>query len=888
MITFNAELHKLLINAPDKRMWSTIIATALGPNRFIRCKRSTTVTDVWGTGVEFFNVGIAGPVEMVSGNIASFGKTKKITIRKAADLATGASVLRIEGNGNWIQGTLGLVGSGCDFMFSKNPTEKSGLGFINATIVNAPELLPSGTGPTIPALTSTAPSTLEIWDWAVPSAPVLRGTIEYNTRVEDYVYEDAEMAAENGDIAVWQSNQSVVHGQFEFGTTMLASTYTNTTSMDEPLYQVMVYCKPYGQGWDTYPALTTYKLKVNKTQPTPFKAILKDKKGNILHTFEMRDGLPINSPELSQGMTIDKPIRPLWNCAMMLPWQNRKPSLSIHQKKRFNGMDPEILRPDIGKRGHSNVAVFPMLSASWSANGLMNMWAMPQWAMKAVNHDNIQGDIQYQIETDVYGGKPYARDPNLFDVLNYNAYQGKIYRTTGWGYEPGANGGHDWYCAPGGPRWDRAPVPSVLAVYMTKKDFVRPQNNVPIKDMVDAWGLTYFNHSSYYVRNVKTMESVPKDEIMRGEWSYNWGYYSARPQSENGNKPEQCVEIAPVLNSGNVADWNLDKDGLQPYSGWAPDALHGYNAPNLWSIMFNSPMHSIAGVHRYITASMATLNNDRPTDNPFDYWMQRTHAWRWMHYTYAWKNGSKHSLGLSQKQIEDKMQFEMELAWEVIYKPTMVDQTTSNLSCVIFRTMGAQNSWNPNYKGFTSGGGGLGFYLGQVFAFMKQFGLWETMKAKSSKCADILRFLIRCYDMSSVDYVLDTSASDNGYPVITRSEADGVGLTLADVPTSWADWQQRFPAEGLSDMIRDKDGNILDTEREINIHWRASWPIIHKNYFPEAEYAFPRLDAAIAKYKQYDLDKKAHYTSGKGSDWCWRLPCSGFMNPPGQSDSPRQ
>lgn len=90
--------------------------------------------NVYASGTVFRNAALTGDMTITNGLITNYGYTSDLTVSLAADLATGKSVMRIEGNGNWIEGTLGLTGSGCDFILPSNPTATNGFSLGNITI----------------------------------------------------------------------------------------------------------------------------------------------------------------------------------------------------------------------------------------------------------------------------------------------------------------------------------------------------------------------------------------------------------------------------------------------------------------------------------------------------------------------------------------------------------------------------------------------------------------------------------------------------------------------------------------------------------------------------------------------------------------------------------
>lgn len=145
MLTFSPGLSSSLLAATTKAQWCQIIIDALGASRRIICKRSDSAGDVWGTGTTFFNAALAGEMAVIGNELANLGVVGAVTTQAAADLATGFAVMRIEGatSGVWIQGTLGLGGSGRDFIQRANLSASGmGMGIKSSAVIKAPSRLP--------------------------------------------------------------------------------------------------------------------------------------------------------------------------------------------------------------------------------------------------------------------------------------------------------------------------------------------------------------------------------------------------------------------------------------------------------------------------------------------------------------------------------------------------------------------------------------------------------------------------------------------------------------------------------------------------------------------------------------------------------------------------
>ena len=916
-LKFSPALAATLNTAVSKTAWCNAIISALGPARVLRMKRdpNPAAIDPWTTGIEFINVGLTGTMLSQGGNIVNFGLTSGYTIHTAVSLTTGSSVLRIQDSGgtNWIQGTLGAIGSGSDFELSADTTALSGIGFTPACSVLAPTLLPSGTGPTAPTLVSTSPNLIELEDWTSGSAVVV-GSLTFNNRTSDFVFQDGEMAAEIGDVGIYQSTQSITFGNFEFGATLFASNKVNTVSGINPLYQVLVGCKPLAStGWTTYPAMDTYSRTVNTTYPEPFKINIKDSLGNILHTYQMQDGLPINSPLLSQ--TWDQPageplvnnygsvtLRPDFNCGMMLPWSSTETRISTNASKIYPGVIAEVIRPSgQGKQGASVLSAIPISTQSFysglSINSQNHGLAMPQWPMVT---DFNYGDVPPVSITDP------LTDPYLFDISVYRAWAGKPVRMTGWGYEPGSISGHDWYTGPGGPRFDRASVPSVMATLAADPNYIRLQGNVPIRTWAEHWGLAYFNHSMHYLTDVKTFETLPPAEMESGVWRYANSYYSG------GRAPPDtstAIDLLAILSGSGRTTANQDSSGRLVWGGWAADSLHSYAAPGWWTLMLNSPMHAYSAKMAYNKEWMCSLGSAPPTTNSDSFFLVREQAFRYLHLTTMWKLASSHPVGLNRSYVESRWQTELETLYDTVYVPTFVNNVNSvyNNSVRNLGVAGGVSGSGPTAF-ISSGGGDLAFYMGHVMCLMKQSGAWSAMRQKSAKCAVALEMMINCFDKASIDYILDTTGRDEangGYPVLSPEGA----VTAADVPANWAavntmqnaswpidttgtagnwrvwsDWISAYaPGSGVPLVFGGGQ-----SEPYVAQHLKAQYAFIRRDYFPE--YPNARLPAACAKYQTYydtitsRVDSQFAATGASKAvtdkDWHYRYAALGVIKPP--------
>lgn len=932
MPKFSSILKAQLDACTDKLQYSNTIKTALGNSRRVRCFRdaNAAATDPASTGTEFLNMALTGDISIVSGNIVGWGNTGATTVRAAADLSTGASVMVIEGGGHTATYTLGLPGAGTEYALPASPNGGANVGYAfgPGSGMKAPHLLPSGTGPVAPPIASTTPTILELVDWSDPANPVVVGTISASTatRQDDWVFQHPEMAASIGDIGVYQFNDTIkwttpaATRRFEMGGLLLLSAANNSIDGTTQVEQILISFKPYGR-WSSYPAMDTfvrahYPVIDASTWPYTFgpcdnastadRTILPPFKVNLytvagynggapgrvpLYTHEMKafndkPVLPINSPSLSEIQTADDPSIPKFNCAMMLPWQNVQTRLSPKAGKYFAGVDSFAYDGDYAaKSGTSSNAYAPLSVYESSAgtmgsqqNSMAQWYALPPYPLKA----DMALDDAYLT---AYESRP--KDPGLFS--NRDHYP--AYREMGYKWQAGSISGHDWITGKGGVRFDRSVMNAPISIYTSNQNWIRPEGNVPIRDLVDNWGLAYFNHSNRWMTNVQTFVSVPKADILAGTWALIGTYYGNDPAIQQAFGASKCIDICGIPNGKSRWTTNNDPEGYMYYSAHQRDSLHSYSNAGLWAIMLNSAMHAIAQTHDFNEQWMCSLGDARPTANPIGYYGVRVHAWRMLSYTIQWMCATEHYLGYSRNEIESRLQIELDLIYDNIYKPAFIDnEQTIDSACI--RNFGVLCSLGDISQ---SKGGSLGLYMVHVLVLMRQFGLWSVMRARSDKGQKVLDMMIRNLDKMVIDYVLDTSGRDNYYQILLAGKTASA-YTVADVPADWAaqkvmldtylptipDTSSSSYAQTVGSYRQWKDWFVMynnwSSEHDGCTHMYMQYMKVRRDYFPD--YPNARLSDAINKmqgyYDAYDVALKA----GNAYRMAYLFPAHGAINPP--------
>lgn len=846
-LAFSSALDATLAATPDQKAWATALKTALGSTPRVRCFRdaNAAAVDPVATGVEFLNAGTVGGVTVVGAKITSFGTLTNVTTKLAADLATGKSVLRIEGNGNWVQGSVGLTGT--DFLFTANPTGAASLGIAADLRMSPPALLASGTGfapPPDPVYT------IDIVDWSSGAAGAVQ-TLTPNVRMKNWVYDHPHMAATSGDCRVHRCAQSVVLGEIEFGALVWGMHPSANAQTSDPVYEILVIQKPTSTNWPGYPASAGYQVGTSNTFAPAHKIVIR-KNGVAVKTIEMRDALPMNSPQLNMdgAQIATKPIRP-WMCtAQVYYYRSARPKLNPSAAQLHSGYESDVLRPTTAREKSSTNPIYPLYAFrdqldsvnQWYA---LNKWALPADATTITTVPN--GDaFLYGVTTESAG----------YGSLGY----GLVY-LTGYGYEPGANGGHDWHSGPGGSRHDRAMVAHPFAAYLANSSYVRPKGSEPILDLVDDWSMNYCNIPHHVYANVVTGATIPVDEVFGAKGSANYWtqggntwYGSLESYVEAGKS--KTVNFFGIGNgAGQVvgAPYRgsyIDKNNRLPFHGALNDQEHCYKSPFMAAAYFNSPAMAHLTKHSAINTILAQLGDVAPDKHPGGWFLLRTTAWRYKPYVENWYLSTDHELGISRTLIEDRFQKELEKLHDTIRKDVVVDNLQTPYAKAM-RNLGVPIRWQSDNQ-WHQASQSLTFYIAGVFHLMKTTGLWDVMVAKSSKCRDALYFMIDCLDLYAIDWILDTDGRNDYYAdVIKTGRSD---LTAAEPFANWAEYAAlREPPNGQSNWIKNPDGSRKN-ESDGSQHLRYQYLTLRKYYITQAEVPCKRangIDLALAKYRDF-------------------------------------
>ena len=697
--------------------------------------------------------------------------------------------------------------------------------------------------PAAPALPANAPIVFEMWDYSSAN-PLMTSVITLNQRGPDYVSEDAVYAAERGAAAWYRSNQVLTLGEFEFGMHLFASQAGNTKSGGQPLLEVLGSCARRG-AWKDYPSAAGYDKKNHSVFPPAFKILAKDAAGNLIHTFEMHDGLPINDPSLHQGYpTPEKPNRPKFDCAMQLVWWNERPRRSASLPQMFPGIIDEGMRPSASKSHFSVLSCEPEITGGYSGNSLNslgNMWATLQWP---------QPKAMY------WPAAPIA-DP-WFNYVDTN-YEGKSAQMGPWimgyDYEPGSRSGHNWYTAPGGPRFDRAAFPSQLAVWMTDPEGKRPQNSLRHEEQAYGFALGYANHSNHWVTDPASLYWCADIDLLTSKKYLIGNYYG-----DGGKRGPDAIEINASQRDGTNAS-HIDANGDMPFHGWGRDSLHDYATAAHAAIAFQSPMMAI--MSKWDTATAFMMHGPADQSGKGGSYLVRDDAWAWLHHVLAWKVAADHPLGFSRKAIEER--FATHLA--AINRDIAVPCMAPNRSPADFYLEGIARFGQPLTEegdGWGFHGGGLAFYIGGALMYMKQSGLWDALQRRGGEAKAGLDFTVRNYCQYAFGIFSQTKGTMFSNPWYPR---DMVFADNSNIPKDWAELSARRETDG-SDFNQNANGSPRG-DRDVSVHPVIQFIYIMRDFFPEIDH--PWKADAIAKVDMYlkrqtDLVKSLAADPGRQRD----------------------
>lgn len=865
-------LRNLLNGHTSKNNWSEIMNTALGPDRVIKCWRdaSSSAPDPASTGVLFRSVGSTGSLKVIGGVITGLGRIKGSTVKLAADMSTGRSVMRVEGNGHWFEGTLGLSMEAqramgvaeadlkqYDFVVSGNFTQTNGLGVKPSLAISGPRFSPSGVGSAAPALTANAPRFVEVWNWSNQSSPSLAGTLDISLRDDDMVCEDQYQQLEIGDVAVYRTQVSVPMGDIEFGATLLVADKHNrddhASNPTEPLYQLLVPMAVRQSVWAGYPYRDNHNRSLHSTYPVPHKLVVKNAAGTVLGTIQMHDGKPVNHTRSLPGMrSATQAAIPNVHTGMMHTWENIRPRLSSRANKVYAGMIPDYQRPSVAKH-------------PWSVNGIeaIQGYGYGQWATDGLQH--LYGTPRWPMPREYYS--PTVVDPYLTgDFTRSGAKAEMANGFSGWDYEPGSFTGHNHYTGPGGPRFDRGPIGSAIALMLTFPNGNRLQDNVPWRDIGHAYIRAFANHGNHWVDDVNLMTLGGKNGAEMVENVRLAQHYYGGDDSHPGKKVINSYGQMREATSFSQSDF-LDKNNQLVWGGWARDGLHSYGSAAWGAIAENNPAAMV--LSRWDTGwqLMANPGIDESGTNGWFYrgnFMVRDHAWLMLQYTLGRRMAGKHRLQISKEKIMAMVTRHLEDLHRSHY-----NQYHGGSNEDYFVSLRAKGQpWIDN----ETKGGALGTYMGPVIALMVQTGFWQELMAQGGKVAQMLTMMVECFDKYVYDILLTSSMRYYPFQFPNPDDPSDQG------PQGWpsvyagpaATWADIFPPNrGQLDLVTNRDGSYINLP-DVSCHPFLAWPYMRRDYLtsipnPRTADACAKVDMLLGKIKA-QVDAKTNPGDKRGVD----------------------
>lgn len=840
-------------------------------------------------GVAFRDCALTGSVVSSGGDIVSFGITSGTTVATGADLATGTCLLRVTGNGHSVEASLGLPGSGAFFIMQANPTPTNGLAVAGLAISLRPDLPmgsvvvdPDPVDPPAPLDPADAPYSITKVDWSSGSAGAEQ-TIYFDEDGGDIVHEDAQRAAETGAIPYRRSTQTFIHGTggdaLEIGFHLAILPSQCNDEVNAPVYEVFAPMRPAPNRWSAYPAMATFDNATDGTFLAPCKFIIKRQNGTVCGTIEMHDQLPLSSPLLGQTRNATTALRPLVHTKMMLYWVSHRLKLSANFRKWMNGMVPGTSnRPKQVRQMFSSNPSVPMCgTAHQQVSGYLQWFYMPAWPANTLVTKNVDGDI---IDPYAPANLQYGPTGNTSDGGNNG------WAVCGYMYEPASISGHNWRTPPGGQDFTRFFMPSAFVAYLTEPNGVRPQGAVPYKLLAHEFGKAFFNRSHHEVTNVRTLETIPHDQVAYGKWAYTYGYYTPQGPTLVTGGTSRHIDARSLTTSPNPRD----KDNRLPYHGAELDGLHAYTHPAYYALMFNS-VAAMVSAKLYYNATMMSFGG---SGNPLDGFvptpitgdggmlMQRMHVWRWMNQSLMWKIATTHPIGLSRTtHIMPRFVTELEHFHDTVVTPA-TDTTHANYNSLYFtcfRNVGIPGkrvvSGSNHYVAPIDDGKLL--YFGGMLAVMESTGAAAAFRAVSVKCQKSLDLVKKAVKTYSVDRLIAQRGRQQG--------TEG-GVLSAQVPTTdalvapanWAAWANALaPVNGQEDMITNADGSFVQGERQQYQHMQLQTVFTFRDFHGDSS---PEVLQAITIGQDFIDRQTARVAANQADEFNFCHPPAGILAAP--------
>ncbi len=877
---FNASLAVAQKALGTKLERSNAIKAALGATRTLRCFRdsNSAAEDPFLTGVEFLNCTMTGEMPVTAGSISGFGSAVAVTISLPADLSTGKSILRIEGNGNFAQYSLGLAGSGADYMFTEQPNPNSGYGFRADASFSPYKFLPSGTGPFPPPDDIDRPAGFRFVDYTNPSSPVTSAICWANLRDDNLVADHPLVANNIGDLRMHRvpDGAGLVTGTggdcFRWAMTVMGMNGVNNAEIPgKTVWRAKIHAVPHNR-WAGFPYRENFNIATDTLAPNAFKIEVVRTNSTVLEVFEMfstRDssntpgsGQPINGQNQAVFEKETKPVQPWWTCHMVLDYRSNRPTRNTYANHFCPPFEAAALD---GK----NVTAYdagpdqdPVITGNYLSNGLGTWRVSPKWS-RALNTG---------FDTDIL-------DPDL----NYGqmARDGGVTQLVGYGHEPGSKAQHIWFMSPGGSRIDRGGFGHVIAVWNTAPTSVRPHGAVPMESAVDNWNAGFANEGMHLHTNLERGITLAKVNALGIEpVCYNDCYYNGGNENYVPNTPSHAVRLLTHVNAQH-GNFLTDKNGRIFTNEYQRDDQHNISTAAHMSYLRNDPMGFLYGKSSFDSHMLCNFAFVQNLTTSADF-LTRQHAWFNWQMANMWIITSNDPRSLKREELEVTWQKHLEHTYDLVHPIFACPPGPSEAAIhgAVLRNLGTMVKLDVTATeyGVQPVTDSKAFYFGLVLMLMKQSGSWASMRARSAKCSWILDFMVTCLAKQSVDFFMDSQG---------RAEYQYIwyywNKQTGSLPANWGTMAPvgytidigRGPIS-LQNWIRVTSGSTIgfvqDGYQELaaSQHYRAQFLSILKHIFPEFNY--PRLDAANSLVDGW------YNEIGQG--WHYRFAMMGRILPP--------
>lgn len=875
MTIFNTELGRDLASAGTKTQWGALYKALLNPGVRIRCFKSSNANAVDPSvdGVEFLNIGSDGNFTMVNGDIVGLGLLSGKTVHEAVDLNTGSACLRIESKDYITTCTLGLRGSGKEFMLSANLTGDAdeGIAFVAGAGIKAPVFLPTGIGPAAPEMTADTVRGFFITDERDPANPVATPIAWFSHRNPNIVSDRLFIAREMGDVREMRcpDDGGIIFGTggdcFKFaGSSYLMDKSVNADA-DVPWNGVEIRSVPHAR-WGSWPFKRDLDLASDVLFPWPHKIHLvrgDESVKDIIEDYSTRDanntpgsGKAINHADQKQSQLWDFKVEEFSACTQISGWMSHRTKPNSMRNHLIPPVGLEAMHPTNVIQKMASQQYWPPITQTNTWDGWNVLRVAPKWPGTRGSFDTI------------------IVDPYMVGLNNSEGHQ-----VFSYAWKPGASCLHVMSMAPGGTRHDRGFKPTSVINYLTQPDGHRIHGHVPYVELMHEWIKGYWSHGCHLFTDVVRGYGIPKARLFDKSVCYGDVYYRGPNENYLPNIETSAVRLLSAT-AGNGSGVK-DKYGRWMNNEYSRDYQHNQSNSSLGGYLMNNPMSMLEAYH-FFTANILCSSWMLGRAFTLQDFMARQHAWYIGQYLDMWLACCSSDRSMRSSEIEADWQKHFEDVHDLVMPGYL---SSDDIYFVTLRNLGigstlvAVGTDKTAVKLVTDS---KSCYFGQVMMLMKQSGAWDVMYNKSAKCRAILDLMIRCMHKQTVDFFMDCNGRFDQRPYNMEYPNNA-----PVVPTDWGVYSPPF--EGV-DWIRRPDGFIKPVGGNVQIdnvntmHYRAQQLEILKNHF--SEYNYPRIDQAITKERNWYAEVEAGRVAKTNDPWTYRYSMMGIFAPPDYVGAP--